>query len=983
MKRILLSYALAFLTLLAVLPVQAQGPQGRTAQTVVADVLAQMPAQSVRRANAQMKDLAGAGEEAILQLAGMLTPFSATDDSKVEYALSALAHYVTAPGNEALRAPAARAFVKALSQVRGHEAKAFLIRQLGLAGTNETVAPLADLLTDEALCALAARALVSIGTPSAGKALLAAVSTAQGKQQESLVQAIGELAPEGSEEILLPLLTTSGANLQEDLYYALGRTGTLKSLNPLAAAAAKAGYTMEPKGAADAYLTLLGRLSAQGETKEVLKAAKKLQADATKAGSEQMCEAALGLQMEADPAGVDKLLYKALKDPNREYRHAALTNLPKTWAGYGALIQAMGKYDAATQTDILNWLADQCADPTKAQQILPAVEGTAIRLLSASTDLDEKSAAARLLSLTGGSEAATALAAQLTSTDTPVLMMADKSLASMKGDIAPALIAAMDGASDTGKEVALSLLAGRKATTAAPTVYGLLASPSPQVKEAAYTTLKDVVAATDLDKLCALLEQGAGTPTETLALQKAVTSALNNYPAGERYNLASARMQKAGASRGYLYYPVLVSTGDARALTLVSERFWSESGAAREWAFVALISWKGQESAPALLKICANPPATTGQGTSFAGQALARYIMLASEPTLTGENRRLMLEQALGYAHTDKLKARIINSLGRTGSYVGMLIAGQQLNAGGVLQQAAAGAVMTIALANADYADKTTAGLLNKVGAVLNNSDADYQRKAISKYLDENSAAAARQGYTALTNGSTAEGLFATAKPYADFELYIDWKVDPSATNVPVELTLRDTPLALSKDTAYNKPGEWNNLYVKMVGDRVNVRLNGILVVKNIILANAKDPSKPIPLEGIIKLQAPGSKASFRNIYLKELESVKPYQLSAQEKKEGFTVLFDGTNMHQWQGNTADYQMDDGCISLHPSMSFGGNLYSTKEYGNFILRFEFQLTPGANNGVGIRAEMGKDAAYYGMEIQVLDYQNPIYRNITK
>ncbi|MDR0892805.1 MAG: DUF1080 domain-containing protein, partial [Mediterranea sp.] len=39
--------------------------------------------------------------------------------------------------------------------------------------------------------------------------------------------------------------------------------------------------------------------------------------------------------------------------------------------------------------------------------------------------------------------------------------------------------------------------------------------------------------------------------------------------------------------------------------------------------------------------------------------------------------------------------------------------------------------------------------------------------------------------------------------------------------------------------------------------------------------------------------------------------------------------------------------------------------------------------PGANNGVGIRAEMGKDAAYYGMEIQVLDYQNPIYRNITK
>ena len=32
----------------------------------------------------------------------------------------------------------------------------------------------------------------------------------------------------------------------------------------------------------------------------------------------------------------------------------------------------------------------------------------------------------------------------------------------------------------------------------------------------------------------------------------------------------------------------------------------------------------------------------------------------------------------------------------------------------------------------------------------------------------------------------------------------------------------------------------------------------------------------------------------------------------------------------------------------------------------------FKLEPGGNNGVGIRAEQGKDAAYYGMEIQVLD-----------
>ena len=87
--------------------------------------------------------------------------------------------------------------------------------------------------------------------------------------------------------------------------------------------------------------------------------------------------------------------------------------------------------------------------------------------------------------------------------------------------------------------------------------------------------------------------------------------------------------------------------------------------------------------------------------------------------------------------------------------------------------------------------------------------------------------------------------------------------------------------------------------------------------------------------------------------------------------------------MHEWTGNTVDYILEDGCISMVPSSSFGGNLYTKKEYGNFIYRFDFQLTPGANNGVGIRTPMEGDAAYVGMEVQVLDCEHPIYQgNIT-
>ena len=60
-----------------------------------------------------------------------------------------------------------------------------------------------------------------------------------------------------------------------------------------------------------------------------------------------------------------------------------------------------------------------------------------------------------------------------------------------------------------------------------------------------------------------------------------------------------------------------------------------------------------------------------------------------------------------------------------------------------------------------------------------------------------------------------------------------------------------------------------------------------------------------------------------------------------------------------------------------------GNLYTKKEYSDFDFRFEFKLTPGANNGVGIRTPLTGDAAYAGMEIQILDNTADIYKNLEK
>ncbi len=87
----------------------------------------------------------------------------------------------------------------------------------------------------------------------------------------------------------------------------------------------------------------------------------------------------------------------------------------------------------------------------------------------------------------------------------------------------------------------------------------------------------------------------------------------------------------------------------------------------------------------------------------------------------------------------------------------------------------------------------------------------------------------------------------------------------------------------------------------------------------------------------------------------------------------GFTNLFNGENLDGWVGNKESYRAQDGMIIVDPNGGgSGGNLFTENEYSDFIFRFEFQLTPGANNGLGIHAPLEGDAAYVGKELQILD-----------
>jgi hypothetical protein len=88
----------------------------------------------------------------------------------------------------------------------------------------------------------------------------------------------------------------------------------------------------------------------------------------------------------------------------------------------------------------------------------------------------------------------------------------------------------------------------------------------------------------------------------------------------------------------------------------------------------------------------------------------------------------------------------------------------------------------------------------------------------------------------------------------------------------------------------------------------------------------------------------------------------------------GFTPLFDGQTLDGWtlvDKKGDGYGVRDGVIFC--AKGGGGKLLTEREYSDFVLRFEFRMPKeGSNNGVGIRAPLEGDAAYNGMEIQILD-----------
>ena len=107
-------------------------------------------------------------------------------------------------------------------------------------------------------------------------------------------------------------------------------------------------------------------------------------------------------------------------------------------------------------------------------------------------------------------------------------------------------------------------------------------------------------------------------------------------------------------------------------------------------------------------------------------------------------------------------------------------------------------------------------------------------------------------------------------------------------------------------------------------------------------------------------------------------------QLTAQEKQDGWLLLFDGQTLNGWMTSEAKPSrrpVEQGC--LNPYLCGHFMLVHTQQWSDFVLSLDFKISPGCNTGIFVRTASltprpGKDVGYNGIEVQILDSTNADY-----
>ncbi|MBU7576918.1 MAG: DUF1080 domain-containing protein [Flavihumibacter sp.] len=1010
----------------------AQTDQNRTIPTKIADLLAKTPAADSTDLINNAKAVADLGEKGLIELIKQLE--GGGDKSRQHFAISGFSFYATQTGKEAWRSMATNAYGQALSQVTDPAVQQFLLSQLEQVGKNDAIPYVQPFLSKDRLSDAASRVLATINTKESLSSLHEALKSAEGNSKIYLVQSLGYAKYQPATADILAIAKSADGPLKNAAYYALASIGSPAAENMLSVAAKQAGYRFENSEATAAYLELLG----QQTTNKVatVKKAGSLMNSLTKPEQAATRIALLKLISNLQGEAAIPLLQGALKDKNAAYRQSALQFAAPyiTRESAPAWIKAAGSLNPAAKTELVNLLASKNIE---------AAAPMALQLLD-SKDPAIRSSVMNAAVQLAGSKALPVLGNLLKSSNMQEAMGIQKALLlGEPASTIEVASAALANSGTEGKIASINVLGERAAASQVPMVLPYLSSSDKQLKEAAAQALTKMVIPDQLESLFPLLANGP-SDQDLKNRQDIVISALKgiknpNLQTNQLLNV----YRSLPANKQSNYYRVLASLGGKVFEQEVLGGFNAASAESRMKMADALGGWKDGEALASVFRLAnaeQTPELSKSLIAAFIQQlrssnqpAENKYLMIRDLLPKADNRQKATLISQLGNISTypsllytasfmedPSLKNTAANAV------MNACLNNDQLK-GAQVHQILEKAIATVSGNESDYlkaAVRKHLAILPKEGdfvplfngrdltgwkGLVGNPISRAKMDVITLAREQDKAnAKMREGWSVkdglLVFNGHGDNL-CTDKKYRDFELFVDWKITKDGD---AGIYLRGTPQVQIWDTArrdvgaqvgsgglYNnqknpsKPtqvadnaiGEWNQFRILMEGDMVTVYLNGKLVVDKVPLENYWDRNLPLFREEQIELQAHGTYVAYRDVLIREIKTPEPFELSDAEKAEGFKVLFDGTSLHEWVGNKSAYIIEDGNIAVYPKRGGHGNLFTKDEYADFVFRFEFKLTPGANNGVGVRAPLEGDAAYEGMEIQILDNDADIYKNL--
>ncbi len=1014
------------------------GQDKRTIETKVADLLAQLPANDTKYLEKLMNDMYSLGETGIRQICDQVVPAGTGDDTKARFAVESLSRYLSAKGKESERPLWEKICIRYATGQQHNGVKDFFMKQLQLVGSETAIEALKPYLNDKEMCGPALAALQSIGGKNVESALGESLKNKELPCPAAVMNALAGFKSQLAVNEYIEWSQVMDVNTRASAYNALARSTSPLAYPVLSKAARDVFYRWEHTDATDSFLEYAKNLGTGGDIKTMDRICKLVMSKCKDRLTVQNKTKALLTYVSFHGADAMKELRKAAEYPDKTYREAAIRSaltipgetIVKKWIEY------FPKAIPEAKSAIIAMLGDR-VDKTA----LPLVTSS----LSGADKSVRCEAARALTKIEGSKAVPLLSEYLKTFTDTEDQVAAKTALMSVSGSNEIALLKSVlkEGPAQAKKSV-IELLAWSRGNEYFSQVLPYTSSGDTLVRSAAFKALADLAGPANqadiiellfdprnkdyVPDMQAALASAAGEIADQEKKSEIILKSMQDRTGKEKIIPVLA---KTGGKKALITVLKEFENGnpemrDICFKTLSSWQDYSASSALYEICASGNKTFEGPAFEGYVKKIKA-AFLPDEEKLLYFRKIMPYALSLDRKKEILAELEKLKTYQTLfftaNYLDDPSVSAEAANAvmhiaLPSVTSKAGMY--------GTLVREILTKAVSKLAGPEAGYDREMISKYLENMSPdegfkpMFNGKDLTGWQGLVENPIVRSRMKAAdlermqaEADVMIPANWSVKDGCIwfngkgnnlCSVTQYSDFEILVDWKISKEGDS---GIYLRGSPQVQIWDTSrtdagaqvgsgglYNnqinpsKPlrvadnlvGDWNTFRIVMIGEKVSVWLNGELVVDNVTMENYWDRKIPIFPKGPVELQAHGTDLGFRDIYIREI-SDKDYNLTSEEKAGGFVALFNGKNLDNWVGNKQSYVAEDGMIVIKPGNGSGGNLYTEKEYADFIFRFEFQLTPAANNGLGIRAPLEGDAAYAGLELQILDNTAPVYANL--